>query len=106
MERIKFPEGDYIYRQEDPSDSIYVVRSGRVDLTTLYPETGEGIDRRGAATKGGDSRGRDGGRRGRRGGFARGGVRAARRREPSREEGRVRYASRRLDVRRLTTNAC
>ena len=44
MERIKFPEGDYIYRQEDPSDSIYVVRSGRVNLTTTYPETGEGVD--------------------------------------------------------------
>ena len=44
MERVKFSQGDYIYRQDDPSDSIYVVKAGRIELTTLYPETGEGID--------------------------------------------------------------
>jgi len=44
VERVKFSQGDYIYRQDDPSDSIYVVKAGRIELTTLYPETGEGVD--------------------------------------------------------------
>lgn len=44
LERIKFAKGDYIYRENDASESIYVVKSGRVELTTLYPETGEGVD--------------------------------------------------------------
>ncbi len=38
MRRISIPAGDYIYRQNDPSDAIYLVRSGKVELTTLYPE--------------------------------------------------------------------
>jgi CRP-like cAMP-binding protein len=46
MRRISIPAGDYIYRQNDPSDAIYLVRSGKVELTTLYPETGEAIDAR------------------------------------------------------------
>lgn len=44
MQRFTVPPGDYVYRVDDPSDCIYLVRSGRVDLTTLYPETGEGVD--------------------------------------------------------------
>ena len=44
MERVKFSHVYYIYRQDDPSDSIYVVKAGRIELTTLYPETGEGVD--------------------------------------------------------------
>lgn len=45
MQRLTVPAGEYVYRVDDPSDCIYLVRSGRVDLTTLYPETGEGVDR-------------------------------------------------------------
>jgi CRP/FNR family cyclic AMP-dependent transcriptional regulator len=44
MKRFTVPAGEYVYRVDDPSDCIYLVRSGRVDLTTLYPETGEGVD--------------------------------------------------------------
>jgi len=44
MRRITVPAGDYIYKVEEPSTSVYVVRSGKVELTTPYPETGEGID--------------------------------------------------------------
>ena len=44
MQRLTVPAGEYVYRVDDPSDCIYVVRSGRVELTTLYPETGEGVD--------------------------------------------------------------
>lgn len=44
MQRFTVPPGEYVYRVDDPSDCIYLVRSGRVDLTTLYPETGEGVD--------------------------------------------------------------
>lgn len=44
MQRFTVPAGEYVYRVDDPSDCIYLVRSGRVDLTTLYPETGEGVD--------------------------------------------------------------
>jgi CRP/FNR family cyclic AMP-dependent transcriptional regulator len=44
MRRITVPVGEYIYRVDDPSQSIFLVRSGRVELTTPYPETGEGVD--------------------------------------------------------------
>ena len=44
MQRLHFPAGDYIYKVCDDSDSIFVVRSGRIELTTPYPETGEGVD--------------------------------------------------------------
>lgn len=44
MDRLSAQEGDYVYRQNEPGDSVYVVKSGRVELTTLYPETGEGVD--------------------------------------------------------------
>ena len=44
MRRVTLQAGEYVYKKDDPSDSIYVVRSGKVDLTTPYPETGEGID--------------------------------------------------------------
>lgn len=44
MRRVTLQAGEYVYKKDDPSDSIYVVRSGKVELTTPYPETGEGID--------------------------------------------------------------
>jgi CRP-like cAMP-binding protein len=44
MRRITVPAGDYIYKVEESSTSVFVVRSGKVELTTPYPETGEGID--------------------------------------------------------------
>ena len=44
MQRITVPTGGYVYQVDDPSDAVYVVRSGRVELTTPYPETGEGVD--------------------------------------------------------------
>jgi len=44
MRRFKIPAGSCVYRVDQESESIFLVRSGRVDLTTPYPETGEGVD--------------------------------------------------------------
>jgi CRP/FNR family transcriptional regulator, cyclic AMP receptor protein len=44
MQRVTVQAGEYVYRVDDPSDTVFVVRSGRVELTTPYPETGEGVD--------------------------------------------------------------
>lgn len=44
MQRVTVEAGEYVYRQGDPSEAAYVVRSGKVELTTPYPETGEGVD--------------------------------------------------------------
>lgn len=44
MRRFSLSAGEYVYRAEDPSSSVFVVRSGAVELTSLYPETGEGVD--------------------------------------------------------------
>lgn len=44
MQRVTLQAGQYLYKLDDPSDSIYLVRSGKVELTTPYPETGEGVD--------------------------------------------------------------
>jgi len=44
MQRITVSAGDYVYQVDDPSNAVYVVRSGRIELTTPYPETGEGVD--------------------------------------------------------------
>jgi CRP-like cAMP-binding protein len=44
MQRITVPAGDYLYQVDEPSEAVYLVRSGRIELTTPYPETGEGVD--------------------------------------------------------------
>ncbi|MCP9792984.1 cyclic nucleotide-binding domain-containing protein [Vulcanococcus limneticus] len=44
MRRVTLQAGEYVYKVDDPSTSIYVVRSGKVELTTPYPETGEGVE--------------------------------------------------------------
>lgn len=44
MQRVTFQAGDYVYRMDDPSDRIFLVRHGRVELITPYPETGDGVD--------------------------------------------------------------
>lgn len=44
MQRISVASGEYVYKIDDPSHSIYVVKSGKIQLTTAYPETGEGVD--------------------------------------------------------------
>ena len=44
MERVTVEAGEYVYKVDDPSDTVYVVRSGKIELTTPYPETGEGVD--------------------------------------------------------------
>lgn len=46
MRRLSLESGQYVYRVDDPSESIFLVRSGKIELTTLYPETGEGVDAR------------------------------------------------------------
>jgi CRP-like cAMP-binding protein len=44
VQRISIPAGEYVYRQDEPSESMYLVRSGKIELTTLYPETGEAVN--------------------------------------------------------------
>ena len=44
MRKFAVDKGDYIYRSEEASDSIYLVKSGMIEMTTQYPETGEGVD--------------------------------------------------------------
>jgi CRP-like cAMP-binding protein len=44
MRRVTLQAGEYVYKVDDPSESVYLVRSGKVELTTPYPETGEGVD--------------------------------------------------------------
>ncbi len=44
MQRVTVQAGEYVYKVDDPSETIYVVRSGKIELTTPYPETGEGVD--------------------------------------------------------------
>lgn len=44
MRRVSLSAGEYVYRADDASVSVFVIRSGVVELTTLYPETGEGVD--------------------------------------------------------------
>ena len=44
MQRFTVEAGDYVYKVDEPSDNVYVVRSGKIELTTPYPETGEGVD--------------------------------------------------------------
>jgi CRP-like cAMP-binding protein len=44
MRRVTLQAGEYVYKLDDPSESVFLVRSGKVELTTPYPETGEGVD--------------------------------------------------------------
>lgn len=44
MRRLSFAPGDYVYRVDQPSECIYLVRSGQVELITTYPETGDAVD--------------------------------------------------------------
>lgn len=44
MRRLRIPAGEYVYKQDDPSEALFLVRSGKVDITVTYPETGEAID--------------------------------------------------------------
>ena len=44
MRKFAVDKGDYIYRSEEASGSIYLVKSGMIEMTTQYPETGEGVD--------------------------------------------------------------
>lgn len=44
MQRLTLTAGDYAYKVDDDPSCVYVVRSGKVELTTPYPETGEGVD--------------------------------------------------------------
>jgi CRP/FNR family transcriptional regulator, cyclic AMP receptor protein len=41
MEKLTFAPGEAIYNTGDPSDRVYVIKSGRVELADIYPETGK-----------------------------------------------------------------
>jgi CRP/FNR family cyclic AMP-dependent transcriptional regulator len=44
MRRLRIPAGEYVYKQDEPSEALFLVRSGKVDITVTYPETGEAVD--------------------------------------------------------------
>lgn len=46
MRRVHLEAGQHAYAVNDPSDAVFLVRSGVIDLVTEYPETGEGVDSR------------------------------------------------------------
>ena len=37
MRRFAVEQGNYIYKAEQDSSAIYLVKSGSVEMTTLYP---------------------------------------------------------------------
>lgn len=44
MEKRQFAAGEVIYCSGDASDRLYLIKSGQVTLTSLYPETGEATE--------------------------------------------------------------
>ncbi|WP_338429699.1 cyclic nucleotide-binding domain-containing protein [Synechococcus elongatus] len=44
MEKHRIAAGACIYREGDISDSIYLVRAGEIEVTSLYPETGQVVE--------------------------------------------------------------
>ncbi|MCU0526741.1 MAG: cyclic nucleotide-binding domain-containing protein [Elainella sp. Prado103] len=46
MEKRTYTSGEIIYREGDESNSVYLIKSGRVDLVDTYPETGEVVAKR------------------------------------------------------------
>lgn len=44
MEKHRIRTGDYIYNEGDKSDSVFIVRAGEIELSSLYPETGRVIE--------------------------------------------------------------
>jgi CRP/FNR family transcriptional regulator, cyclic AMP receptor protein len=43
MEKCTYAPGDIIYREGDASDSVYLIKTGKVELVDTYPETGQVI---------------------------------------------------------------
>ncbi len=41
MEKRSYSPGEVVYREGDASDSVYLIKSGRIDLVDHYPETGD-----------------------------------------------------------------
>lgn len=41
MEKLTYAPGDVIYQEGDESQTVYLIKSGRIDLVDVYPETGE-----------------------------------------------------------------
>lgn len=44
MEKRQFAAGEAVYNSGDVSDQLYLVKSGKVPLKSLYPETGEATE--------------------------------------------------------------
>lgn len=44
MEKRHFAAEEVIYRQGETSEHLYLIKSGQVTLTSLYPETGEATE--------------------------------------------------------------
>ncbi|MBE9141536.1 cyclic nucleotide-binding domain-containing protein [Nodosilinea sp. LEGE 07088] len=45
MEKITYAADDVIYREGDPSQQVYLIKSGRINLIDTYPETGEVVSK-------------------------------------------------------------
>lgn len=41
MEKRSYSPGEVVYREGDASDSVYLIKSGRIELVDHYPETGD-----------------------------------------------------------------
>jgi CRP-like cAMP-binding protein len=46
LRRLHLDPGEFAYRSGDTGQEVYLVRSGGIELVTIYPETGEGVDGR------------------------------------------------------------
>ncbi len=46
LRKLHLEPGEFAYRSGDSGQDVYLVRTGTIELVTLYPETGEGVDGR------------------------------------------------------------
>ncbi len=46
MRKLHLDPGEFAYRSGDSGEDVFLVRKGGIELLTLYPETGEGVDER------------------------------------------------------------
>lgn len=44
LRKLHLDPGEFAYRNGDSGQEVYLIRTGAIELVTLYPETGEGID--------------------------------------------------------------
>ncbi|WP_088893868.1 cyclic nucleotide-binding domain-containing protein [Leptolyngbya ohadii] len=45
MEKRTYAPGDVVYQEGDTSESVYLIKSGRIELVDHYPETGDVVSK-------------------------------------------------------------